>query len=45
MRKSVLNFCGIKPVKIATFGPVKGSSDVKRKNWLDKVEKLGEGLK
>ena len=45
MRKSILGFCGIKPVKISTFGPVKNSSDIKRKSWLEKVEKLGLKLK
>lgn len=45
MKKSILGFCGIKPVKISTFGSVKSSTDVQRKNWLDKVEKLGRELK
>lgn len=45
MKKSILGFCGIKPVKITTFGPVKSSTDVQRKSWLDKVEKLGRELK
>jgi len=45
MKKSILGFCGIKPVKISTFGSVKSSTDVQRKRWLDKVEKLGGELK
>jgi len=45
MKKSVLGFCGIKPVKISTFGPVKNSTEIKRKSWLEKVEKLGKELK
>ncbi|MEA3479782.1 MAG: NAD(P)H-dependent oxidoreductase [Bacteroidota bacterium] len=45
MRKSILHFCGVKPVKISAFGPVKSSNDEKQKNWLDKVEKLGESMK
>jgi len=45
MKKSILGFCGIKPVKISTFGSVKSSTDLQRKSWLDKVEKLGRELK
>jgi len=45
MKKIILKFCGIKPVKITTIGSVKLSNDIKRKNWLEKVEKLGKGLK
>lgn len=45
MRKSILHYCGVKPVRISAFGPVKSSDNVKRKNWLDKVEKLGEAMK
>ena len=42
MKKSILNFCGIKPVRITAFGPIKGSNDTKRKKWLEKVENFGE---
>jgi putative NADPH-quinone reductase len=45
MKKSILGFCGIKPVKISTFGPIKSSTDVQRNSWLAKVEKLGRELK
>lgn len=45
MRKSVLHFCGVKPVKITSFAPVKGSTENTRTTWLDKVERLGEALK
>lgn len=45
MKKSILGFCGIKPVKISTFGPVKSSTEVQRNGWLTKVEKLGKELK
>jgi putative NADPH-quinone reductase len=41
MKKGVLHFCGIKPVKITTLGPVKMSNETKRKKWLEKVEKIG----
>jgi putative NADPH-quinone reductase len=45
MRIGVLEFCGIKPVKITSFAPVKSSDDAKRKRWLTKVEKLGKEQK
>ncbi|MCT4589290.1 MAG: NAD(P)H-dependent oxidoreductase [Carboxylicivirga sp.] len=44
MRKGVLQFCGIDPVKISSFSPVKTSTGEIRKKWLNKVEKLGNRL-
>jgi len=41
MRIGILNFSGIKPVKISSFAPIKSSTEKKRKNWLEGVEKLG----
>jgi putative NADPH-quinone reductase len=41
MKISVLEFSGIKPVKISVFAPVKSSDDLKRKKWLFEVETLG----
>ena len=40
-KKGILKFCGIKPVKITTFSPLKSSNDEKRKEWIKKVETLG----
>jgi len=45
MRIGVLEFCGIKPVKITSFAPVKSSDEAKRKKWLAEVEKLGKEQK
>ncbi|WP_075590662.1 NAD(P)H-dependent oxidoreductase [Labilibacter marinus] len=45
MKKATLNFCGVKPVRISTFGSVKSSTVKKREQWLFKVRKLGEALK
>ena len=45
LKKSILGFCGIKPVKISTFGPVKNSTDMQRNTWLKKVENLAKKLK
>jgi putative NADPH-quinone reductase len=41
MKIGVLEFCGIKPVKISAFAPVKSADELKRKKWLDEVEILG----
>ena len=45
MKKGILEFCGISPVKITSFNMVRSSSVQQRKNWIQQVEKLGEGLK
>lgn len=37
----ILQFCGIDPVRITSFGPVKSSSDQLRKKWLAQVSELG----
>ncbi|MCG8580646.1 MAG: NAD(P)H-dependent oxidoreductase [Bacteroidales bacterium] len=41
MKKGILNFCGVKPVKVTSFSPVKGSSKTTLSKWLNKVEDLG----
>ncbi|OFX89161.1 MAG: NADPH:quinone reductase [Bacteroidetes bacterium GWF2_33_16] len=41
LKKGILEFCGIKPVKISAFGPVKTSDEAKRQKWITKVEELG----
>lgn len=42
MKIGILEFSGIKPVKISSFAVVKDSDDNKRKKWLDEVEVLGQ---
>jgi putative NADPH-quinone reductase len=41
MRKSVLGFCGVRPVRVSQFGVVKRSSPEKRAKWLHEATKLG----
>jgi putative NADPH-quinone reductase len=41
MKKLTLEFCGIKPVKTTTIGPIRMSSSAYREDWLQKVHKLG----
>lgn len=41
LRKSTLEFCGVKPVKVTYIGIVKNSKEDTRKKWLESIEKLG----
>jgi NAD(P)H dehydrogenase (quinone) len=41
LKKTTLNFCGIKPVKVSYFGIVKNADKNLRQEWITKVEKLG----
>lgn len=44
MKKGILNFCGISPVKITTLGPIKTASVSKKTRWLERVKKIGQKL-
>lgn len=41
MKRTVLEFCGVKPVKITEFGPVISSNEKSRLKWLDAARALG----
>lgn len=41
LKKSTLEFCGVKPVKVTYIGIIKNSKEAARKKWQEKVEKLG----
>ncbi|MEN9639901.1 MAG: hypothetical protein RLZZ262_1770 [Bacteroidota bacterium] len=41
LKKSTLEFCGIKPVHVSYFGIVKNSKNSTRNRWISDVEKLG----
>lgn len=41
MRRTILGFCGVKPVRRSTFGPIRGSNAPKRQKWLTAAETLG----
>jgi putative NADPH-quinone reductase len=41
MKRGILGFCGIRPVKASTFGAVVDSDDAQRKTWLLKARRLG----
>lgn len=44
MKRATLQFCGITPVRISTFGSVKKSTPGKRQQWLAKARRCGEKL-
>jgi putative NADPH-quinone reductase len=41
MRRNILNFVGIKPVRETLFGMVEGVSKEKRAEWIEQMRKLG----
>ncbi len=45
LKKSTLEFCGIKPVKVTYIGIVRNAKEDVRKKWLTKVGKSGRDLR
>ena len=45
MKKGILEFCGIKPVKTTYLAPIKSSTLDQRRQWLHNISKMGEQLK
>lgn len=41
LKRGVLKFCGVSPVRLSYIGIIKTSDEKKRRNWLDKIYKLG----
>jgi NAD(P)H dehydrogenase (quinone) len=41
LKIGILEFSGIKPVKISVFSPIKSANYGKRKKWLENAEALG----
>jgi len=44
MKRSVLQFTGIRPKKATSFGKVRGASEAKRAKWIAKAAKLGSEI-
>jgi len=42
LKKSTLEFCGVKPVSVTYVGPIRPSNEDQRKNWLIKAEAWGK---
>ncbi len=45
LKRSVLKFCGISPVKVSYIGIIRGSKPEMREKWLQKTEDWGKQLK
>jgi len=41
MKRTILEFCGIKPVKITSFGPVRYAKPEKKAKWESAVRRYG----
>lgn len=41
LKKSTLEFCGVKPVKVSYIGIIKTADENQRKKWLDNVYNFG----
>ncbi|NBX78911.1 MAG: flavodoxin family protein [Flavobacteriales bacterium] len=42
LKKTTLEFCGVKPVKVSYFGPLRNSTTASRQKMLDGAKALGE---
>ena len=42
MKRTILEFCGIKVAKITEFAPVRGSSQEQRDKWIALAKEQGE---
>lgn len=42
LKKSILEYCGVKPVKLTYIGIIRNSKDEQRTQWLRKVKELGK---
>lgn len=45
MKRNILKFCGIQPVRVTEISPVKTSTAEQRAKWLNQVKKLGSSLR
>ena len=45
LERNILGFCGIKPTHETLIGMIESIDDNKRKQWLDKMERLGRAGK
>ena len=41
LKKCILQFCGVKPVKVSYIGIIKTANEAQREKWLQKVYNLG----
>ena len=43
LKRAVLEFCGVTPVTVHAFGPVRGSTEQTRSAWLRRARELAQG--
>ncbi|CAM3638060.1 NAD(P)H-dependent oxidoreductase [Paracidovorax anthurii] len=43
MKKTILEYCGVKPVRITALGPVRYAPEQRRGRWLQRIERLAAG--
>jgi NAD(P)H dehydrogenase (quinone) len=44
MRKGILEFCGVQPVRITSLGPMYRSTEKIRNKWIEKMKKIGKKM-
>ncbi|MEW6445127.1 MAG: NAD(P)H-dependent oxidoreductase [Pseudomonadota bacterium] len=44
VKNAILGFCGVGPVRVSAFGPVRHVTDRQRANWIARVEMLGRRM-
>ncbi|MHB8346387.1 MAG: NAD(P)H-dependent oxidoreductase [Acidiferrobacterales bacterium] len=44
MKRAILKFCGVSPVRITAIGPMRAASKERREAWLENVRKAGRAL-
>ncbi|MDO8903515.1 NAD(P)H-dependent oxidoreductase [Hydrogenophaga sp.] len=42
MKRAILDFCGVGPVRVHSMGPVLGASDARKADWQAQARRLGE---
>ncbi len=45
LKRSILKFCGVKPVSVKYIGSIRDSDEKQRQKWLDEVYKMGVNQK
>lgn len=45
LRRSTLEFCGVKPVSVSYFGIVRQANEQQREKWINQVYELGRRMK
>jgi putative NADPH-quinone reductase len=41
LKRNILGFCGIRPIRATLLGMVEGEDDSRRRRWLARLEALG----